>query len=387
MEWGFDLLLEQTEDGYRAAVLQSPAGDAQTPFVLPFKPREQHSVIQQLLADPGSDETRRAEQFMLARRVGGRLFDAIFHGPVMECWQASWRKAYQERATLHLRLRLGESPQLRSLPWEYLYDATRDEFLALSVHTPLVRYQELAYQILPFVVEPPLRVLVILAGPEGYPPLAIGREWRDLIDTVDFLAASRKILFERLGKPTLLDLQRRLRQQEYHIVHFIGFSLTDPQTQESVLMFEDEMGRGRAVSGQHLGRLFADHYPLRLALISSRNAARTPGIDPAAAVTEQLVHRGVPAAVFQPSKLMDRPSLAFVHEFYTALADFGAVDVAMAQARRAIQLEEAGAGWGMPQLVSRVPGGRLFQVKPPPAESPKPRLNLRSVFTPKSAKR
>ena len=65
----------------------------------------------------------------------------------------------------------------------------------------------------------------------------------------------------------------------------------------------------------------------------------------------------MPAAAFQPTKLLDRPSLAFVHEFYNALANFGAVDVAMAEARRAIQLEEAGAGWGMPQLVSRVRDG------------------------------
>ena len=83
--------------------------------------------------------------------------------------------------------------------------------------------------------------------------MPIGREWRDFVDTVDYLAADRRILFERLPKPTLLDLQRRLRQHEYHVLHFIGFSIYDPQTQEGVLIFEDENGRGRPVSGQHLG--------------------------------------------------------------------------------------------------------------------------------------
>jgi hypothetical protein len=99
-----------------------------------------------------------------------------------------------------------------------------------------------------------------------------------------------------------------------------------------------------------------------------------------------LVRRGMPAAAFQPTKLLDRPSLAFVHEFYNALATFGSVDVAMAEARRAIELEEAGAGWGMPQLVSRVRDGRLFAHKPSPVAAPKPRFNLRSVFQPKPAK-
>jgi len=382
-DWGFDLLLELTEDGYRASALQSPAGEGAIYFSLPFTEREQHAFVQQLLTDPGKDERLRADQFLLARRVGGRLFEAVFHGPLLDLWQESWRRAYAERRTLHLRLRLGDVEALRALPWEYLYDGTRDEFLALSVHTPLSRFHERAHQVDPFPVSLPLRVLVVMAGPEGYPPLAIGREWRELIDTIDYLAANRQLLFERLPRPTLLDLQRRLRQHQYHVVHFIGFSIYEPQTREGVLIFEDEMGRGRPVSGQHLGALLGDHYSLRLALVSSRNSARTPGIDPAAQVIEQIVRRGTPAAAFQPTKLMDRPSLAFVHDFYSALAKLGAVDVAMAEARRAVQLEEGGAGWGLPQLVSRVRDGKLFMLRPPPPAPAKPRFNLRSVFAPK----
>lgn len=52
----------------------------------------------------------------------------------------------------------------------------------------------------------------------------------------------------------LLDLQRRLRQQPYHIIHFVGFAVHDTQTQAGVLVFEDEMGRGRVINGDHLGR-------------------------------------------------------------------------------------------------------------------------------------
>ena len=135
LDWGFDLLLEHTDDGFRASVAQSPAGEVWAPFVLPFKPREQHAAIQQLLADPGENATQRADQFMLARQLGGKLFDAVFQGPLLECWQTSWRKAYAERATLHLRLRLGDVVELRTLPWEYLYDSTRDEFIsAVGAH-------------------------------------------------------------------------------------------------------------------------------------------------------------------------------------------------------------------------------------------------------------
>lgn len=383
-DWGFDLQLELTEDGYRTTVLESPLGSVTAPFTLPFKPREQHRIIQQLLQDPGADEARRSAQFAVARELGGHLFDALFHGAIRESWLASWRMAYQERVTLHLRLRLGDDPGIQAIPWEYLYDPTRDEFIALSVHTPLARYTGRAHQMLPLPVTPPLRVLVVMSGPEGYPPLPIGHEWRDLVDTVDYLAAEGRVVFERLARPTLLDLQRRLRQQEFHVLHFIGFAVQDPQTRESMLVFEDENERGRMVSGQHLGSLIADHYALRVALISSRNAARVPGIDPGAMVTEHLVQRGAPAAIFQPCKLLDRPSLAFVHQFYTMLADFHPVDLAVAEARRAVQLEEGGAGWGLPHLVSRIADGRLYMRRGEPAKAAPPRLNVRPVLTPRS---
>ena len=120
------------------------------------------------------------------------------------------------------------------------------------------------------------------------------------------------------------------------------------------------MGRGRTISGEPLGKLLSDHYSLRLAVIEVRNAARIGGVDPAADVAEQVVRRGVPAAVYQPSRLRARSSLAFLHAFYDALAAYRPVDVAMAEARRAIQLEEIGAGWGLPHLVSRIPDGQLF---------------------------
>ena len=378
--WGFDLLLDHTEDGYRATVQDSPAGQAARFFDLPFRLREQHVAVQRLLVNPGDDAQERNAQFALARELGGKLFDSLFAGPILALWQESWRRAYAARAVLRVRLGLSDAPELNALPWEYLYDDTRDEFLGLSVHTPLVRYQPLAHIIRPLPVEPPLRVLVVMAGPAGYPPLPVGRDWRNLIDTVDFLAADGRMTFERLARPTLLDLQRRLRQQQFHIVHFIGFAIRDAQSGEDVVLFEDEMGNGRTVSGQHLGKLLSDHYSVRLAILSVRNAVRTDGVDPAAYASEQLVRRGVPAAVYQPSKLRARPSLAFVHEFYAALAAFRPVDVAMADARRAIQLEEAGADWGLPRLVSRVPEGQLFERYAPPPPAPKPRLYMRSVL-------
>jgi hypothetical protein len=377
-DWIFDLLLELTEKGYRAVVRRAPAGTASEPFVLPLQ--HPHNIGQQLLVESDDDSPLRSAQFALAREAGGTLFHAIFTGSILECWQQSWQQAYSSQATLRVQLTLDDLPLLRAVPWEYLYDDTREEFLALSVHTPLTRQQKTAHQIRPLTAAAPLRVLVVMAGPEGYPPLAVGRDWRALLDTVDYLAADGRMTFERLVRPTLFDLQRRLRQQPVHLLHFIGFAVNDPQLQCDVLVFEDEAGRGRAVSGEHFGRLLNDQDSLRLALLDVRNAARSQRIDPGSAIAEQLVRRGLPAALYLPSRLRGRPSLAFLHELYEGVANLRPVDEAVAEARRAALLEESGASWGLPQLVSRVGDGQLFArplLHPTPAKPPR---YLRSVL-------
>ena len=162
------------------------------------------------------------------------------------------------------------------------------------------------------------------------------------------------MVFERLPKPTLLDLQRRLRQHQYHVLHFIGFSIYDPQTQDGVLIWRTKWGAGVRLAGSTWARCWATTISLRLAVLSIAERGADARHRPGRPSGRQLVRRGLPAAVLQPTKLLDRPSLAFVHEFYIALANLRPVDVAMAEARRAIQLEEFGAGWGVPQLVSRL---------------------------------
>ena len=56
-------------------------------------------------------------------------------------------------------------PQLAGLPWEYLYQAEGRGFLALSGRTPVVRYLELSEGLGTLLVEPPLRVLAVIATP------------------------------------------------------------------------------------------------------------------------------------------------------------------------------------------------------------------------------
>ena len=69
---------------------------------------------------------------------------------------------------MRIKLRI-ESPELAALPWEYLYDGNRGDYLTLSASTPVVRYIPLPQTMAPLQVQPPLRILAMVVSPRHAP--------------------------------------------------------------------------------------------------------------------------------------------------------------------------------------------------------------------------
>jgi tetratricopeptide (TPR) repeat protein len=337
----FDLRIERSLEGYRAVVLSSPAGEAAADFPLPAAAE---------LAGTDSPQL-----------IGRQLFDAVFSGEVLSCLRRSLDAASHEKAGLRIRLRQVDVPELSDLPWECLYDRSRDAFLALSRETPVVRYLELPEPIRPLEVKPPLRVLTVLASPRDLPQLDTEREWANLQAAVGDLSARRRISIERLNPPTLAALQARLRQGEYHILHFVGHGAFDEGSDEGFLLFENEEGQGAPVSGRDLGAVLADHRSLRLAVLNACQGAQASASDPYGGVGQKLVQRGVPAVIAMRTSVSDEAAVAFSHEFYSAVADGQPVDAATSEARRAVSAKGGVGEWGTPVLFMRAADGLLWQ--------------------------
>lgn len=355
-----DVLIEHTEDGYFVHIANSPTGDAMAPFQAPFTQAELER-FHRLLATGETDDIGSDTISALLQAWGERLFKALFPGPLYSIIQSSHRLAYGERACLRIRLQINHAPALAMLPWEYLFDPVRKEFVALSLQSPFLRYTHLMHRIVPFKVTPPLRMLVVSASPGGYPAFARDQAWFTVLDSLDYLALENKLVLERLTKPTLFDLQRRLREKEYHILHFIGHGSTNLATGEASLIFEDEMGRGRPVNGEHFGALLRDHFPLRLVTLTACEAVRTPAANPYLTIAANLIRRGVPAVIATHSNLPTTATTTFAHTFYRLIADFVPVDLAMNEARRLLVGDQHKAAWGLPALFMRTPEGQLFE--------------------------
>lgn len=366
----FDLALEKTEDGLFVHVLTSPLGEAIAPFILPFT-KPESTQLAQAMASLTLDASA-ASPLPLLRSAGERLFAAVFRERVGLCFQNSYQLAYQGRTGLRIRLHLAGLPEAADWPWEYLFDPARNEFLALAIHSPVIRYVELMHRIPLLKVAPPLRMLVVMASPGRYPLFDVDEAWTVLLDQLDHLALDGKMTIDRLAKPTLYDLQRRLRERQYHILHFMGHAHYDTQMQESYLLFEDEMGRSRPVSGQHLGAILRDHFTLRLVLLEACAGARLMVQNPYASVAQSLVQRGLPAAVAIQVKLPESLDLTLLDAFYGAVAEQTPLDLAITAARRAVYEGPPNLAWGAPILVMRTPDGRLFDGLTTPEAAPKP---------------
>ena len=349
----FDLALELTDGDWSSHVNRSPAGEGSSPF--------QISLTENDLNQFWEDVGRAGVDVGLSspRAVGEQLYKAVFGQELSELWHAGLAIAYRNRQRLRLRLFGTDVPEMRDLPWEYLYDPTREEYLALSMQSPMARYMGLRHQIRPLPVQSPLRVLVVIPGPNSMPEIQADRRWLRMIDSLDYLAVDGTMIFERLEKPTLLDLQRRLRQGTYHALHFIGYA-GDRSRQDGELILEDEMGRSRTVSGLHLGALLRDHYSLRLVTLTTPSPWSQETALTMRRVASSLVMRGIPASVAFPFEMPAEVERIWLQEFLPAVASLMEIEVAVAEARNAVLGEVGSALWGAPVLYSRAPDGRIF---------------------------
>ncbi|MCZ6462271.1 MAG: CHAT domain-containing protein, partial [Actinobacteria bacterium] len=360
----FDLLIESTGGGgYRARVLDSPVGAAAGSFSLPFSDLELENFM--LKVGRPRRGTRRLEspEMEAARQFGTQLFDSVFQDDLRLSLRRSLDEVERRGEGLRIRLRFSDAPELASLPWEFLFSESADQFLVLSAWTPIVRYLDLTQRIEPLTVTGPLRILAMISSPHDYPALDVSEEWRRMESALAPLIDRGAVIIERADNATLLELQHRLRKTEYHIFHFLGHGGFDERSGDGVLVLEDGQNRSRLVTGRDLGTILRDHRSLRLAVLNACEGARASDTDPFSGAAQSLVRKGIPAVVAMQFEITDDAAITFAQEFYGAIADAYPVDAAIGEARRAIFGLGNDIEWGTPVVYLRG-DGRLFDVDP-----------------------
>lgn len=373
-----DLLFEKSDAAYIARIINSPVGQAKTAFASPFTADELKTFFARV-AGRGATAGSTLTPQQLVEQMGARLFDAVFHDEVLTTYRRSRDDAERDDKGLRIRLRLSDVPELADLPWEYLHDSTRNSYLALSKETPIVRYLELPARVEPLAAPAPLRLLAILASPKDYDALDAEGEWTRLQQALQPLAAQNKIQLTRLTPPTPDALRAQLRQDEYHILHFIGHGDYDEVKQQGILVFENDRGDARRVNEDTAAILLQDARKLRVVVLNACRGAQTSTRNPFAGTAPRLVQAGIPAVLAMQYAITDQAALDFSAELYKTLADGYPIDAAMNEARRAVYTNGNRIEWGTPVLFMRAEDGVIFQKEqtmPDDQTKPKGGINI-----------
>jgi tetratricopeptide (TPR) repeat protein len=363
---------------YPVAVLRSSAGEAEGTLRFPFtRPQLEGQLTMlenALLRSARAQASRRIlpAHEQAVQTFGQALFEALFDNEVRDRYEVARADARRQGKGLRIKLRI-EPPELAALPWEYLFDERRGEFLSLSQHTPLVRYLDVAEPIEPLAVTPPLRVLGLVASPAdpNLDTLDVEQEQRRVERALAPLRERGLLELTWLPGRTFRDLQRALRAGPWHVFHFVGHGGFDAGSGEGVLVLEDETGGPHELGATRLGRLLADHLPLRLIVLNSCDGARASVNDVFSSTAAALARRAVPAVLAMQFEISDAAAIELARSFYEGLADGLPIDAAVAQARIALSLAQAeSVEWGTPVLHLRAPDGVLFRVQSGPGGPP-----------------
>lgn len=350
---------------YPVRVINSPAGQARETMRFPFGELELQNKLQALqialLRSGGQHRQSLSPEQQTVQDFGCKLFDALLTGEARVRYDVSLRDTTLQGRSLRIKLRIN-TPEMAALPWEYLYDPRRAEYVCLSQDTPIVRYLELPQPIQPLTVTPPLRVLGMVASPSDLGSLNVDLEKQRVEDALRGLQAAGLVELTWLEGQTWRALQETMRRSEWHIFHFIGHGSFDATTDEGLVMLCGEDGKAQRMSATQLGRLLANHRTLRLVLLNACEGAKGSTHDLFSSTASILVRRGIPAVLAMQYAITDRAAIEFARTFYASLVDGLPVDAAVVESRVAISMAVNNTvEWGTPVLFMRSPDGVLFR--------------------------
>ena len=293
----------------------------------------------------------------LRQSFGGRLFQALFTGEVRDAWQRSWGRV-DEGDVDGLRLRLWITvPQLAALPWELLWDAQSEGFLATAANLVVSRY-------LP-VPEPPrlpaqdkLRILIVVESPPGLPP---NLPQIDPEEIDEFEAAVKglgdAVECKLLRNATRGQIQNAL-QQDYHVLHFLGHG----RVGQLVVTADDGQGI-QLINDREFAQFFQGRRSLRLVVLSACHSSQAEAGGLFAGIGPALVQKRMPAVVAMQYPFVQLETAGrFSRAFYQALANGVPVDVAVNEARQLLSAGEllGDRDWSTPVLYMGTRNGRIL---------------------------
>ncbi len=301
------------------------------------------------------------------RTVGQQLFDALFTGPVGEAYRASTTSAEARGERLQVVLRL-DVPGLAAIPWESMYDALNGEYIGLS--DPLIRHIP-STDGEPLQIVAPLKVLVLVASPDGLADLDVEAERRKLSQALAEPIADGRIALKWLMQATWDAVQDEMLSGTWHVLHFIGHGDYDQRTDQGVIALVGDDGGTHLVEADRLAGLLNEARPTpRLVVLNSCQSGRSGTQDLFSSTAATLVRRGISAVAAMQFSISDAGATKFARGLYSALANGRSIGDAIGSGRVGLLSTPGSLEWVTPVLYVRGNTDTLFTITPPTRPQP-----------------
>lgn len=375
----FDITIGQrTGDGYPAQARCDPLGTAfDLLAIAPTQP-----PLASLLAWAAGAVSEDSAQLESIEALGRELYQGLCRGSLGEFLRSALQHA--EARGMALRLRLGtDDLGMLSLPWEFLYDETRNRLFATDQDSPLVRYLS-DYGTFgpprPLAAALPLRMLMVVPAVDGLDVQAETDRVRDALMQGDLLG--RQIQLSQLNgshEPVTIQRLRDVLQEDaegFDILHFSGHG--DTARGRGHIRFNSSAGGEKWISSGTFARTLKPYTarqtrrPLRLVVLNACeggiSAPKAYGVRSLLGMAPALIQNGVAAVVAMQYQILDVAALSFARSFYRAMVlgtTAGLVDAAITDARQGLAAEfEGHRSFATPVLFLHTVDGLIFNLPP-----------------------
>jgi len=302
--------------------------------------------------------------------IGGALFQALFHGDVLNCLHESRGIVHSRdngglRLQIHLDLRDADVASLSELPWEFLFRKETNSFIGLDRKSSIVRFLDVGLPALSIFQPHPLRVAVIASKPNEVTALNLKLEEELIKSAWEGKEGVELVFLDSIRQDTL---RQALLERDFHVLHFMGHGEFSERTGQGYLVLEDRLKKSRLINGESLSHLLRGLPELRLVVLNACETAATTmeaKHDPFGGVAQALVRGGLPAVVAMSHPISDRAAISFSANLYRRLAAGDPLDAAVVEGRLAVYAESLDSPeWGIPAVFLRVPNATLFEGGP-----------------------
>jgi hypothetical protein len=302
-----------------------------------------------------------------AVKLGEALSAALLPTDV---WNALNNEITQAAATkegIRVRLMLSGS-ELNNWPWEFMLfnraggENKVSDFLALMPNVSLVRHTATPLPSWRVEAKPPVKVVLAIASPSGWPKLKVADE---RIIVVKALDRSSRMIVHSVEHARISQLPDKMSPA--HVFHFAGhgqFQLAQspvPGANEgkASIILEDDYGDADTLDAELLAVRLRDA-GVRVAVLGACQTAQRDDIGAWSSVAEALLKAELGAVVGMQFPIQDTSAVSFSHHFYESLSVGLSIDEAVSTGRVAVAVSNDPRGWATPVLYLRSPDGVIF---------------------------